>query len=85
MGRDWKLQGIAGWNAYTNGFDYRAFRLTKDLHCLEATITYTDDVGYRNASGLRFDLKIKAFPTQDLFGIGQYGQAIDTSMGEYNY
>ncbi|MHB0912111.1 MAG: LptA/OstA family protein [Armatimonadota bacterium] len=81
----WKLEGITSWNGETRSFDYNAFRLTRDLHCMEASLTYTDDAGFRTNQGLSFEIRIKALPYVDRFGYNQYGQEIDTSMGEYYY
>ena len=85
IGKLWRIEGITSWNGITKQFDYQAFRLTRDLHCWEASIVYSQEPGVLNSSGISLELKIKAFPTQDRFGIGQYGQSIDTSMGEYYY
>jgi len=85
IGRKWRLEGITSWNGITRKFDYKSFRLTRDLHCWEASLVYNDETGFRKDKGLRLELRIKAFPGVDRFGIGQYGQAVDTSMGEYYY
>lgn len=84
-GKKWRLEGITSWNGSTKKFDYKAFRLTRDLHCWEASISYNDESGFRNDRSINFDLRIKALPRADRFGIGQYGQSVDTNMGEYNY
>lgn len=83
--KGWKLQGIASWNGSTDKFDYTSFRLIKDLHCWEAIISYGNEVGFRTDKAIFFELRIKALPWTDRFGIGQYGQAVDTSMGDYYY
>jgi len=83
VGKNWRVEGITSWNGQTQRFDYKAFRLTRDLHCWEASLVYNDETGFRNDRGLSLQFRIKAFPTADRFGIGQYGQAVDTSMGEY--
>lgn len=85
IGKKWRVDGITGWNGTTGKFDYKSFRLTRDLHCWEASITYNDETGFRENKGISLDFRIKAFPGVDRFGIGQYGQAIDTSMGEFYY
>jgi len=85
IGRKWRLEGITSWNGITRKFDYKSFRLTRDLHCWEASLVYNDETGFRKDKGLGLELRIKAFPSVDRFGIGQYGQAVDTSMGEYYY
>jgi hypothetical protein len=81
----WRIEAISSWNGDLNTFDYRAFRLTRDLHCLEASITYVNETGITVNKGFNFDVRIKALPFLDRFGINQYGQQIDTSMGQYYY
>ena len=85
LGSKWRVEGITSWNGTTKKFDYKAFRLTRDLHCWEASLVYNDETGFRTDKGFRLELRIKAFPGVDRFGIGQFGQSVDTSMGEYYY
>jgi len=82
IGPKYRLQAVAGWNGLTNTFDYRSFRLTRDLHCWEASLTYVDQGGFYNNRGFYFNLRIKAFPLYDNFGVGNFGQALDTSVGQ---
>jgi len=82
LGTKYRLQAVAGWNGFTNSFDYRSLRLTRDLHCWEASLTYVDQGGFFNNQGLFFNLRIKAFPLVDNFGMGNFGQALDTSVGQ---
>lgn len=83
LGRLWRIEGITSWDGTTRNFDYRAIRITRDLHCCEASLTYVDEVGYRANRGITFNIRIKALPFLDRFGYGQYGQQVDTSMGQY--
>lgn len=85
MGNKWRISGLIGWNGFEKKFDYRSIKLTRDLHCWEASLIWTDEVGFRKDRGIRLDFRIKAFPFKERFGIGQYGQAIDPSMGEFYY
>ena len=85
IGKKWRLEGITSWNGTMERFDYRSFRLTRDLHCWEVSLSYNDETGFRRDKGITLEMRIKAFPSVDRFGIGQYGQAVDTSMGEYYY
>jgi len=85
IGSKWSADALMSWNGYTNEFDYRAFRITRDLHCWEASLVFTDELGFRKDKGIMLDLRLKAFPGEDRFGIGQYGQTFDTGMGEYYY
>lgn len=85
IGKKWRLEGITSWNGTSQKFDYKSYRLTRDLHCWEVALVYNDETGFRKDKGISLEFQIKAFPNVDRFGIGQYGQAVDTSMGEYNY
>lgn len=84
-GKKWRLEGITSWNGLTKSFDYKAFRITRDLHCWEASVTFDNETGFRKDNMISLDFRIKALPRQDRFGIGQFGQMVDTSMGQYNY
>ena len=77
-----RLQALVGFNAFTSEFDYRNFMITRDLHCWEASITYTDQGGFYLNKGVFFNLRIKAFPIYRDFGVGAFGQALDTSVGQ---
>lgn len=85
IGRKWSADALVSWDGYSEQFDYRAFRITRDLHCWEASLVFTDELGFRNDKGIMLDLRLKAFRGEDRFGVGQYGQAFDTGMGEYYY
>ena len=85
LNKEWRIETIASWNSGLRAFDYRAIRLTKDLHCMEASISFIDDPGVRNDKGIMFDIRIKGLPFIDRFGLNQYGQNVDTSMGQYLY
>lgn len=76
------VQAIAGWNGFTGDFDYRSIMLTRDLHCWEASVTFVDQGGFYTNKGIFFNVRIKAFPQLNNFGQGNFGQALDTSVGE---
>ena len=76
------VQAIAGWNGFTNTFDYRGLSITRDLHCWEASLTFVDQGGFYTNKGIYFNIRIKAFPLLDNFGMGNFGQALDTSVGQ---
>jgi LPS-assembly protein len=78
----WRVRANAGYNGYTNAFDYRNIQLVRDLHCWEMTLTYVDQTGIWQDRGIRLGFRIKAFPLFDTFGVGQFGQSLDTSVGE---
>lgn len=81
-----RISANVGYDGYTNSFDYRTFKITRDLHCWEASISYVDQGGFYTNNGFTFSLRIKAFPSYDNYGVGAYGAALDTSVGEiYGY
>jgi len=77
-----RLQLIQSYNGATKEFDYSALRVTRDLHCWEASLTYTQQKGFTNTTGIMLNFRLKALPFYPAFGTGQYGQALDTGMGE---
>ena len=83
LGKQTKLQAVAGYNGFRKKFDYRAIMLTQDLHCWEASLVYVDQSDFFDEKGFRFNLRIKAFPVFQQFGVGQRGQSLtDTSVGD---
>jgi hypothetical protein len=77
-----RLQMIQSYNGATKEFDYSAVRVTRDLHCWEASLTYTQQKGFINTTGIMLNFRLKALPFYPAFGSGQYGQALDTGIGE---
>ena len=82
LSRLWRLQANAGYNGFTNDFDYRSVMLTRDLHCWEASLIYINQGGFYQNEGFQFSLRIKAFPFFRDFGAGAFGQQLDTSVGQ---
>ncbi len=76
------VQALAGWDGTTNSFDYRSIKITRDLHCWEASVIFVDQGGFYHNQGIYFNMRIKAFPYLDNFGMGNFGQALDTSVGQ---
>lgn len=83
IGSLWRVIGLFQYNGYLNRFESRNVQIVRDFHCLEASLTYIDNpFGFRRDQQVFFTLRIKAFPVFQQFGTGQFGQAIDTSVGE---
>ncbi|MDH7600755.1 MAG: hypothetical protein QHI38_01240 [Armatimonadota bacterium] len=80
--RLWRIQANAGYNGFTKSFDYKSIVLTRDLHCWEASIAYVDQGGFYRSRGITFTIRIKAFPLFQNFGVGSFGQTLDTSVGD---
>jgi hypothetical protein len=78
----WRIEAFAGYNGFTKEFDYRNFRIQRDLHCWVASLTYTDRGGLFDDKSITLNLSIKAFPVFERFGLGQFGQPLSTSVGE---
>ncbi|HPP75676.1 MAG TPA: hypothetical protein PLU88_11195 [Armatimonadota bacterium] len=78
----WRIRANTGYNGFTHDFDYTNIQIVRDLHCWELALTYVDQQGFWDEKGIRLNLRIKAFPIFDSFGVGQFGQALDTSVGE---
>ena len=85
IGSKWRLEGITSWNGSLKKFDYQSYRITRDLHCWEVSLGFNNETGFRRDVGINLEFRIKAFQTADRFGIGQFGQAVDTSLGDYYY
>lgn len=77
-----RLQAVASYNGFTRNFDYSGVMLTRDLHCWEASLIYTRQTGFFESQGIMLNLRIKAFPLFSDFGVGAFGQALDTSVGQ---
>ena len=82
IGKLWHLQGVAGYNGFSKNFDYRSVMLTRDLHCWEASLIFTDQSGFFQQNEIRLNVRIKAFPLFEQFGVGAFGQSLDTSVGD---
>ena len=79
----YRLRAIGGYNGITSRFDYKGLALTRSWHDYEATVTYQDTPnGLRPGSTFTLNFRLKAFPAYEPFAIGQYGQALDTGVGE---
>lgn len=77
-----RVQTVLTYNGYTNRFEGRQLLLTWDLHCWELSAGYIDNpLGFRTDREVVFRLRIKAFPEAQRFGIGQFGQSLETGGG----
>jgi hypothetical protein len=85
IGNLWRVVALLQYNGYLKRFESRNIQVVRDLHCLEASLTYIDNpFGYRNDRQIYFQVRIKAIPIFQRFGTGQFGQAIDTGIGGFN-
>jgi len=83
LGRWWKIRALTSYSGLRKQFDYKHLLITRDLHCWEASLLVSDENSFfRSRREVRFDIRIKAFPVTQAFGVGQFGQALDTSVGD---
>ena len=79
----YRLRAIGGYNGITSKFDYKGLALTRSWHDFEATLIYQDTPnGLRPGSTFTFNFRLKAFPAYEPFAVGQYGQPLDTGIGD---
>ncbi len=83
IGSLWRVIALVQYNGYLSRFESRNLQITRSWDCLEASLVYIDNpFGFRNDKQVFFNIRIKAFPFFQRFGVGQFGQAIDTGVGD---
>ena len=79
----YRVRAIAGYNGITSRFDYKGLELTRSWHDYELNLIYQDTPeGLRPGSTFTLNFRLKAFPAYEPFAVGQYGQALDTGIGQ---
>ena len=79
----YRLRAIGGYDGITSRFDYKGLALTRSWHDFEASLIYQDSPnGLRPGSTVTFNFRLKAFPAYEPFATGQYGQSLNTGIGE---
>ena len=79
----YRVRAIAGYNGITSRFDYKGLELTRSWHDYEFNLIYQDTPeGLRPGSMFTLNFRLKAFPAYEPFATGQYGQALDTGIGQ---
>ncbi|MCS7309993.1 MAG: hypothetical protein NZ741_07200 [Armatimonadetes bacterium] len=77
-----RLRGVFAYNGYVRRFEGRQLLLTWDLHCWELDIGYIDNpLGFRADREVVFRLRVKAIPQVERFGVGQFGQSLESGAG----
>ena len=77
--RWWRTQVLTGYTGYRNEFSTFDVQLTRDLHCLIASLAYSKELGE-----FRVNLGIKAFPSPErVLGIGRTGALFQSGSGQY--
>ena len=79
----YRVRAIGGYNGITSKFDYKGLELTRSWHDYELSVIYQDTPeGLRPGSSVTLNFRLKAFPAYEPFATGQYGQALDTGIGQ---
>ncbi len=77
--RWWRMQMLTGYSGYRKEFSTFDVQLTRDLHCLIASLAYSKELGE-----FRVNLGIKAFPSPErVLGIGRTGARFQSGSGQY--
>ncbi len=77
--RFWRVELLAGYSGYRNELTTLDVELTRDLHCLIASVAYS-----KQLNEFRLNLGIKAFPAPErLLGIGRTGARFESLPGQY--
>ena len=74
---EWHLQWHGGYNGISNQINYNEILLTRDLHCWDATVMYSES---QSSYGFYLRLKALNMPLPS-YGIGRGGQVLDTDLG----
>ncbi|MFQ5809416.1 MAG: hypothetical protein ACE5JM_07345, partial [Armatimonadota bacterium] len=75
--RKWHLEVLAGYNGIRQELDFADVRVTRDLHCWTATLTYS-----KQQRSVMLNVGIKAFPVgTPRLGQGIRGQGFDLDQG----
>ncbi|MDX2064842.1 MAG: hypothetical protein SFX74_03765 [Fimbriimonadaceae bacterium] len=77
-----RLSAVLTYNGFTKTIDAAQYSAIYDLHCWEAVISVTEfRTGFRPGREVQFFVRLKAFPTDSLFGIGRRGQSVGNGVG----
>lgn len=79
IGRWWRLEFVGSYSGWTGRLDQADVRLTRDLHCLVAQLTWS-----KWPRELYFAIGIKAFPSETrMLGVGATGAYLPATPGGY--
>jgi len=77
--RWWRIELLTGYSGYRKDFSTFDIQLTRDLHCMVASVAYSQGL-----DEFRFNLGIKAFPSPErILGIGRSGALFQSGPGQY--
>ena len=77
----YKLQALGGYNGFTKMWTYYGVQLTRSWHDFELSAVMQNDLSGTPGTTFYLNFSLKAFPGYQPFGVGQFGQGLDTSIG----
>lgn len=79
----YRLRAIGGYNGFTKKFEYKGLALTRSWHDYDLSLIYQDNpMGLRPGSTFTLNFRLKAFPAAEPFAVGQFGQSLDSGIGD---
>ena len=79
VGSKWRVEALGNYSGYTQQFEQLNLRLTRDLHCWIASLTYN-----KALNEIRLNLGLKAFPSEDRsWSVGGRGQRLGSYSPSY--
>ncbi len=79
IGSQWRFEALGTYSGYSEKLDQFNLRLTRDLHCWVAALTYNQAL-----NEIRLNLGIKAYPSDDRqWSLGGSGQRLGSYAGTY--
>jgi LPS-assembly protein len=77
-----RFRMLMDYNGYSKRLEAQHYQASYDLHCAEAVLEVIDNrIGFRSGRTIGLYLRIKAFPSESLFGQGTRGQAVGSGFG----
>ncbi|MGQ9732903.1 MAG: hypothetical protein ACUVX8_16725 [Candidatus Zipacnadales bacterium] len=75
----WRFETLAGYNGTQGDFEFFETRITRDLHCWLASLSYS-----LSQREIRLNIGLKALTRGDWeYGLGSQGQRLTTRSGQY--
>jgi hypothetical protein len=77
------LRVLGGYDGLTDQITYKGFELTRTWHDWELSGIYQDNnQSVTPGSTFYLNFRLKAFPGYEPFGVGTFGQGLDTGIGQ---
>ena len=77
------IRALAGYDGLTDQITYKGLEVTRSWHDWELSGIYqSNDQNLAPGSSFYLNFRLKAFPGYEPFGVGQFGQGLDTGIGQ---